>query len=266
MIPKPAHLGATYAAQFQDPAIVAAYHCRPPYPAAVFPALLDMLPPDTRTVLDAGCGTGDLARRMAPLVERLDAVDVSAAMIAVGSTMPGGDAPSLRWLVGRIEDLTLDPPYGLILAGESLHWMEWDMALPRFRELLVPGGLVAIVERVEVSSRWYPDLLQLIVRYSTNREFQPYNLVEELERRKLYSRRSAMCVMPEPFTQPLEEYIESIHSRNGFSRDRMPPDDAATFDSAVRELVAPHAPDGLLRLNIACELTWGVPGMNHDGA
>ncbi len=45
MVPKPDHLGPDYAAQFQDRSVVAAYHHRPPYPAAVFDRLLDLLPP-----------------------------------------------------------------------------------------------------------------------------------------------------------------------------------------------------------------------------
>ena len=35
MIPKPAHLGPDYAAQFQDAAVAGAYHTRPPYPDVV---------------------------------------------------------------------------------------------------------------------------------------------------------------------------------------------------------------------------------------
>lgn len=261
--PKPAHLGARYAAQFQDRAIVATYHCRPPYPAAAFPVLMGLVPASARAVLDAGCGTGDLARRLAPLVERIDAVDASVGMIAAGKTMPGGDMPSLRWLVGRVEDVPLDPPYGLVTAGESLHWMEWSVVLPRFREMLSPGGVVAIASRVEAPSPWYASLLKLITRYSTNREFQPYDLIAELERRGLFARQGAHVIAPEPYTQSIEEYIESLHSRNGFSRDRMPPEDAAAFDAAVRTLLLPHALDGLVRLEIACDIVWGVPGGNE---
>src|SRR5579859_4306534 len=96
--PKPRHLGPAYAAQFADAAVAAAYPTRPPYPAEVFEVLEGLLAGETRAVLDVGCGTGDLARPLAARVERVDAVDVSAAMLAVARQLPGGTRPGLRWL------------------------------------------------------------------------------------------------------------------------------------------------------------------------
>ncbi|HZC07625.1 MAG TPA: class I SAM-dependent methyltransferase [Ktedonobacterales bacterium] len=257
-IPKPAHLGPAYAAQFQDAAVVAAYPTRPPYPAAVFD-LLTSLVVGPRVALDAGCGTGDVARRLAPRIERMDAVDISAAMVAAGQRLPGGDAANLRWQVAALEDAPLAGPYGLVVAGESLHWMDWERVLPRLHAALAPGAMLAIVERAEEPSPWSAALLRLIVRYSTNHDFRPYDLVAELARRDLFTLAGATRVEPEPFTQRLAAYVESIHSRNGFSRDRMRPEDAAAFDAAATNLIAPHAPSGQVTLHIGAELRWGSP-------
>lgn len=59
-------------------------------------------------------------------MERVDAVDPSAEMIAVGRAAPGGDAANLRWIEARLEDVALDPRYGLATAGASFHWMDPD--------------------------------------------------------------------------------------------------------------------------------------------
>ncbi len=257
-LPKPAHLGPEYAAQFGDAAVVAAYPARPPYPAAVFD-LLERLVVEPRVALDAGCGTGDIARRLAPRMQRVDAVDRSQRMVAAGEELPGGDADNLRWQVAALEDATLAGPYGLIVAGESLHWMLWERTLPRLRAALAPGAVLAIVERAEQPSPWSDALLDLIRRYSTNTVFQPYDLVTELERRGLFALIGATATEPEPFSQSVGAYVESIHSRNGFSRDRMPAEDAAAFDAAVAALLAPHATFDMLSLRIAAELRWGVP-------
>src|SRR5947207_15956107 len=96
MLPKPAHLGPRYGAQFADPSVVAAYPHRPPYPAEVFEILVGLVIDAPRAVLDAGCGTGDLARRLAELVDRGGAVGLAAAMLALGRTLLGGVAPHLR--------------------------------------------------------------------------------------------------------------------------------------------------------------------------
>ncbi len=81
-------------------------------------------------MLDIGCGTGDIARLLARLVERVDAVDFSAGMIQVGQGLPGGSASNLWWIIGKVEDVQLDPPFALVAAGESLHWMDWEIVLP----------------------------------------------------------------------------------------------------------------------------------------
>ena len=259
MLPKPAHLGPRYGAQFADLGVVAAYPHRPPYPAETFEILVGLVTDAPRAVLDAGCGTGDLARRLAELVGRVDAVDPSAAMLALGRTLPGGAAPNLRWVLGAIEEAPLQPPYALVTAGESLHWMEWSVALPRFRAALSPAGYLALVGRETPGLPWAGDLLRLIQRYSTNREFQPYDLVEELEARSLFRVAGERRTAPVPFQQPVEAYVESIHSRNGFSRDRMTADAADAFDAAVRDLLWPFAHDAMLHLQIVGTVVWGEP-------
>jgi len=256
--PKPAHLGPVYAAQFQDAAVVAAYPARPPYPQAAFDALASLIV-EPRVALDAGCGTGDIARRLAPLALRVDAVDISARMIAAGRQMAGGDATNLHWQVAALENAIVPGPYGLIVAGESLHWMDWERVMPRLRAALAPGAHLAIVERVEAPSPWTPAFYELIYRYSTNREYQPYDLVVELQRRGLFALAGSARTEQEPFGQSIGDYIESVHSRNGFSRDRMRPEDAAAFDAAVAALLAPSAPDGRLTLRIGATIRWGSP-------
>ena len=258
-VPKPDHLGPDYAAQFQDRGVVAAYRHRPPYPAAVFDILLDLLPPAPRTVLDAGCGTGDLARRLVERVERVDAVDWSAGMIEMGRGLPGGNHLRLTWIHARIEEAPLRPPYGLITAGESLHWFDWAAVLPRFRAALAPAGCLAIIERLEQPAPWTAGLSAIIPRYSTNRAFRPYDLVAELAARGLFHKQGEQRTAPIRVTQSLEDYVESIHSRNGFSRDRMPPAAAAAFDAEVARLLRPWTQAGRVELQIAARIIWGQP-------
>jgi trans-aconitate methyltransferase len=261
MIPKPAHLDRQYGDQFKDEAIVAAYHHRPPYPEAVFPLLVELIGDCRRVVLDVGCGTGDIARKLAPLVDRLDAVDVSAPMIARGRTLTGGGHPALRWIEGAAEGAHLDPPYGLIVAGESLHWMDWAVMFPRLRTMLASGAVLAILGRATLATPWDEVLQPLINRYSTNRDFQAYDFIDELTQRDLFTVKGACSLLPETISQSVESFVESFHSRNGFSRDRMEPQDADAFDAGVERAVQPWAVDGYLTLPHTCRITWGIPEM-----
>jgi SAM-dependent methyltransferase len=256
---KPAHLGEAYAAQFSDPGIVAAYHHRPPYPNATFPMLAGLIGSTPRVVLDVGCGTGDIARGLLQFVDRVDAVDRSAPMIEAGRLLAFGDDPRLRWIVGQVESADLNPPYALVTAGESLHWMDWAVAIPRFAEVLAVGGVLAMIGREAAPGPWSAALSEVITRYSTNRDFQPYDLTDELTRRGLFTVLGRWTSPPVTIRQSVPGYVESFHSRNGFSRDRMTPAQATRFDEETARLVAPFSTDGVLELQVSARVVYGLP-------
>jgi len=156
MRPKPKQFATQYASIFGDASVVSAYQYRPPYPAETFVLLLSLLDADaeTRTVLDAGCGPGVIARQLVQAVDRVDAVDIAARMIAAGKALPGGDDPKLCWIHGALEHVALHPPYALIVAAAGLHWMHWEKVLPRFHDVLTPGGYLAVVDVVTEPTPW----------------------------------------------------------------------------------------------------------------
>jgi SAM-dependent methyltransferase len=256
---KPAPWSAERAAAFQGQSVVDRYHLRPPYPQAVIDILAELALDTPRAVLDVGTGTGELARRLVGYVERVDAVDLSSAMIARGRTLPEGDNPHLRWILGAVEEVPLDPPYALIMGGSSLHWPNWDVAFPRFATLLSPRGVIAIVHRRVADAPWQEELRELERRFAPEREQQRPNLAEELERRGLFRELGRREVDPEPQVQSIEEYVGAIHSRSTFSLQRMRPEEAAALDRRVRALVRPWSTDGMLQLAIAGSVVWGRP-------
>jgi SAM-dependent methyltransferase len=76
--PKPAQWSAADGAAFADEGVAAAYPNRPPLSQQAIDTLIELaelVAGEPRVVLDAGCGTGDLARRVAPRVARVDALD-----------------------------------------------------------------------------------------------------------------------------------------------------------------------------------------------
>ena len=259
MKPKPRHLERDYAEQFQDPSVVEAYAARPPYPEETFDILDELLAGQPRIVLDAGCGTGSVARPLASRVERVDAIDFSEPMVETGRALEGGDAPNLHWTVADMETAPLDPPYGMITAGQSLHWMAWDVVIPRFVEALTDTGQLVLIYHDFVPSPWDVELRALIARYSTNRDYEAYDPVAELEERGLFQKVGERKTGFVPLVSSLDRYVESFHSANGFSRDRMEPEAAEAFDREVRELVLARLPGGHLETAYAASLVWGRP-------
>jgi SAM-dependent methyltransferase len=256
---KPAHLGPEYAAQFSDASVVTAYEHRPPYPPEVFEILLSLMTDQPKRVLDLGCGRGEIAREIVGQVDRVDAVDPSAAMIATGQRMPSGDHPQLRWICAKAENAMLEAPYDLAAAGNSLHWMDWARIFPRLEAVLSPRANLALIGVGNGRNPWDEQLRALISRFSTNRDFRPYNLITELETRGCFAQAGRLEAGPLPYQRSVPEYIEAFHSQNGLSRDRMESAAAHAFDTEVQALVDPFSDDGILHLTSVATVIWGRP-------
>ena len=259
MLPRPAHLTPDNAARFKDQSVVEFYPLRLPYPPEVFDILADLITDEPRAVLDVGAGTGDIARSLVRRVERVDAVDFSPAMITKGKTLPDGDHPRLRWIYGAVETVALDPLHALVTAGEGMHWMNWEIVFPRFGDALTPGGVVAIVHRMELPAPWQEGLGALIRQFSTMQNYQPFDLIAELEKRDLFQKRGERETASVTSVQSIDEYIASFHSRSSLSLDYMPAPDAAAFDRQLRDLVSSWSKEGMLELQTAGSIVWGRP-------
>lgn len=263
---KPDHLGPEYGAQFSDASVAAAYHLRPPYPDEMFELLASLMVNRPRTVLDVGTGTGDIARGLVPFADRVDAVDPSKAMIARGMSQSAGTSDKLNWICAPAETAPITPPYALVTAGASLHWMDWPVVLPRLRDALTDNGVLAIIDTRTQHVPWQASLLEIISQYSTNQRYRPYNVIDELERRALFTTLGRHQSDPVSFSQPLTDYVGSFHARNGFSLDRMTPDAADAFDREVADVVAPYlGASRQVTLQVVGEVTWGLPAPNQPG-
>ena len=114
-------------------------------------------------------------------------MDFSENMIETAKILPNGNHPGINWICGPVEKVLLSPPYALITAGQSLHWMDWEVVFPRLKESLTRNGYLAIVGQKNSPMPWDGDLFKKIIpTYSTNQDFVPYNLVEESESRNLF--------------------------------------------------------------------------------
>lgn len=237
------------------------YRYRPAYPPQTFDILAALIPEDALSALDLGCGTGFITRPLAPRVGRVDAVDLSAAMIAEAKGLPGGDHPGITWIVGRAEDVELRGPYGLITAGDSLHWMEWRAVLPRVSDVLSPAGAFAVLS---VDATIVPEdedltvaTATLVRRYSTYRA-PGIRLLDELTKHGLFREDGRIETDPVPFRQSVDEYIESFHARASLAWGRMAPEAMTAFDASLKALL-------LERVGIVVEQTvrgfvaWGKP-------
>lgn len=248
------------AATFQYEAVAEAYRHRPPYPDEVFDRLVELIVDEPRRVLDIGAGEGAIARRLAPLVEQVEAIDFSAAMVEAGKQRTGGDHPNLSWQVSPIETADLGGPYALVTAGASLHWMPWPETFARIVPHLTRNAQFVILGSGPVDLPWMDSVNPIIQRHSRKKDFDPeYSVVRAIQDRGLLELTGSARTAPVTFRQKAADYLEQFHSTSSLARDLMTPAEAADFDAAVEEAVRPYAKDGWLDLTIRAELNWGRP-------
>ena len=263
MKPKPEHLSRRYGAQFEDPSVAAAYRARPPYPSETYDLLLERMPnPSRARVLELGAGTGEIAIPLAERVSRIDAVEPSAAMLSIARQQPGFER--VHWHSMSAETFGYPAVYDLIVCAQCLHWLDWEIVFPRLVGALDPEGWLLLISQNALDDLpWQNALDRIIPRYSTNQDFRPYDLIDELETRGLFDLRGRKSTWPIRFSQTIDEHVDSIHARNGFSRDRMPVESAAAFDADVRTLLLAHHPDGIIHGRNQAHILWGKPGRPH---
>jgi ubiquinone/menaquinone biosynthesis C-methylase UbiE len=103
--------------------------------------LLRQLPGSVDKALDVGCGTGDLARRLADRAGSVLAVDRDPTVIAHARI----DAPDdVRFVQSDVLDLP-DDRYQAITCVAALHHLPLAPALTRFRQWLAPGGTLVVI-------------------------------------------------------------------------------------------------------------------------
>ena len=121
---------------------------RPTYPPALFDHLFGLLP--TRpSVLEVGPGTGQATRDLLRHGAVVEAVEIGPAMAAkLRELLPSSD---LTVVVGDFEHVPQDGPrFDAVFSATAYHWIAPAQQLDRPAHLLERGGIVAIVDLIQV--------------------------------------------------------------------------------------------------------------------
>src|SRR5580704_17221761 len=114
--------------------------------AAEILGLLD-LPAGSR-ILDAPCGHGRIARRLAAAGMDVTGVDVTPAYLALARADPGLPANAVSYLEGDVRQLPVDGPFDAVVCWLNSFGYYDDSdchrVLEEFHRVLRPGGRVAI--------------------------------------------------------------------------------------------------------------------------
>ena len=94
-------------------------------------------------VLEIGCGTGQLTRDLLPFGVTLTAIEPGRALADKARTVL---PESVRIDVARFEDWNPgDRRFDVVVAAQSLHWIDPAQRFDRIAHTLVPGGICALI-------------------------------------------------------------------------------------------------------------------------
>jgi trans-aconitate methyltransferase len=123
---------------------------RPSYPGELFDALFQMLPSQPE-IVEVGPGTGKATKDLLARGASVLAIEIGPAMAAtLRSNLP---SDRLRISVGDFEVTEIATGEAdAVLAATAYHWISPGAQTDRPAALLRPGGLMAIVDLIQVAS------------------------------------------------------------------------------------------------------------------
>ncbi|RXR23104.1 class I SAM-dependent methyltransferase [Oerskovia turbata] len=122
-----------------------------------FPVLTRLVGPGTRSALDVGCGEGLLTRRLrAAGAAEVLGLDLDPEQVDRARQTAGGSPTGLDYLAGDVLDPLpgLAEPFDLVTTVATLHHLPLDAGLRRLRDLVAPGGTLAVVGLTRPRTAW----------------------------------------------------------------------------------------------------------------
>jgi trans-aconitate methyltransferase len=101
-------------------------------------SLIELLAPQSgESILDLGCGTGQLTARIAQMGAAVRGIDADAAMIAKAQQ----NYPDLQFAQADARNFLVEAPVDAVFSNAVLHWVtEPDRAIQCIYQALKPGG------------------------------------------------------------------------------------------------------------------------------
>ena len=118
---------------------------RQDYPDRVYADIFAFCPGRASKVLDLGCGTGIVTKRLAGYYEHVVGIDPAQEMLDAGrQDMPN----NIDLIKASAEELPFDnESLNLVVSAAAFHWFDYDKAGAELMRTLIPGGKCCVFWR-----------------------------------------------------------------------------------------------------------------------
>ncbi len=117
---------------------------RQSYPGAIVDTILDTAEIERgSSVLEIGCGTGQLTRQLAGRGLTVTAIDIGPAMVAAARR--NVTDLMVTFEVSSFEYFHTSQAFDLVVSATAFHWIDPDVGFAKAARLLRPGGWLALL-------------------------------------------------------------------------------------------------------------------------
>lgn len=204
----------------------------------------------TSRLIDLGCGPGTLARRFAPRVAKVIAMDPDGDMLAEGRRLALSEGvANIAWMqAGSAELGQLNGAFRAAVMGRSFHWMDRDQVLRDLHRIVEDGGGIALINpgRRRPQESWEPVAAEIVDRYVGRRRPHPRRNAEPHHEPAL--RRSGFAITDDvEFSATIDRDIPSIIGAVYSHSSATPPlfgDRLRDFETDLEQALRRMRPDG----------------------
>ena len=171
-----------------------------------------------------------------------------------------GRHDNIAWIEATAENAPLEPPYDLIVAGASVHWMDHEIIFPRLGRALAPGGWIAIVDGdAPTDPPWGEVWVAFLTRWIRRMGgvYDPDGYRAKMNAYHAWLDIHGTQTFSQIVEQPVDDFIACQHSRATWARNRMGPKLSQQFDTELRDLLSNHSCDDQLCYQVETTVTVG---------
>lgn len=219
---------------------------RPDYPAK---AAAWLIGGEARTVLELGAGTGKLTHHLVQQGHDIHATDPEPEMLRLLQER----CPGVRTSIATAEAIPVpDRSVDVVVAAQSFHWFDHEVALPEIARVLKPGGHVALVwNKIDERIPWVRRFSRILgdpghdlsddalvqsdyFGFVEEEKFNFWQLIDRVTVRDLARSKSHIATLPEDKLEAKLDEVSAFYAEFGRGMDGMQlPYQAHCFRSKV---------------------------------